>query len=79
MLKYEVERMPGRRGEDAELDKILFPVSFKTYVEFVNPQIAQRFSDIDSARKHYPFYQKQLQEYLDDFFLTGGFIQVVNN
>lgn len=78
-LKYEVERMPGRRGEDAELDKILFPVSFKTFVEFVNPQILQRFSDIESARKHYPFYQKQLQGYLGDFLLTGGFIQAINS
>lgn len=78
-LKYEVERMPGRRGEDAELDKILFPVSFKTYVEFVNPEIVQRFSNIDLAKKHYPFYQKQLQRYLDDFLLTGGFIQAINS
>jgi len=78
-LKYEVERMPGRRGEDTELDKILFPVSFKAYVEFVNPEIAQKFSDIRSAKKHYHFYQKQLQGYLDVFLLTGGFIQAINS
>jgi len=77
-LKYEVERMPGRRGEDAELDKILFPVSFREYAGFVNPEFIQKFSDIKSAQKHYPFYRKELRKLLDDFLLTGGFIQAIN-
>lgn len=78
-LKYEVERMPGRRGEDAELDKILFPVLFREYVGFVNPEVIQKISDIKSAPKHYPFYKKELKKYLDDFLLTGGFIQAINS
>ena len=78
-LKYEVERMPGRRGEDPELDKILFPLSFREYVGFVNPGIIPKFSDIKSARKNYPFYKKELKKYLDNFLLTGGFIQAINN
>ncbi|MCK5493333.1 MAG: ATP-binding protein [Candidatus Omnitrophica bacterium] len=78
-LKYEVERMPGRRGEDAELDKILFPLSFKEYIEFVNPEINLKFLDIKSAQKNYPFYKKELRKYLDVFLLTGGFITAVNN
>lgn len=78
-LKYEVERMPGRRGRDPELDKILFPVSFEEYVGLVNPQIPEKFSNIQAARKHYPFYQKQLRECLEAFLLTGGFIQAINS
>ena len=78
-LKYEIERMPGRRGEDAELDKILFPLSFREYVKFVNPDIPRKFYDIESSRKNYPFYKKELNKYLDNFLLTGGFIQAVNN
>lgn len=78
-LKYEVERMPGRRGKDAELDKILFPVSFKTYVEFINPEIIQKFCSIESAKKEYPFYKKELKKSLYNFLLTGGFIQAINS
>jgi predicted AAA+ superfamily ATPase len=77
-LKYEVERMPGRRGEDPELDKILFPLSFMEYVEFVNPAIITRFSDIKSAQRNYLFYKRELRKYLDNFLLTGGFIQAIN-
>lgn len=78
-LKYEVERMPGRRGEDAELDKILFPLSFREYMEFVSGQTVQAFSDIPSAQKNYPFYKKELKKYLDHFLLTGGFIRAINS
>lgn len=78
-LKYEVERMPGRRGEDPELDKILFPLSFREYVGFINPVIIDKFSDIHLARRNYPFYKKELKKYLDNFLITGGFIQAVNN
>ena len=34
-LKRSAERMPGRRGEDVQLDKILFPVKFKEYLKIV--------------------------------------------
>lgn len=78
-LKYEIERMPGRRGEDAELDKILSPVSFKEYVRFVHPDIIQKFSDIKSAQKNHPFYKKELKRYLDNFLISGGFIQAINS
>lgn len=81
-LKYEVERMPGRRGEDPDLDKILFPLTFREYVQFLNPVIVSEFSDIDSVKKiysSYNFYKKELRRYLDNFLLTGGFIQAINN
>lgn len=78
-LKYEVERLPGRRGEDPELDKILFPLSFREYVGFINPVIIHKFSDINLAQQNYPFYKKELKKYLDNFLLTGGFIQAVND
>ena len=78
-LKYEIERMPGRRGEDPQLDKILFPVSFSEYVSFLQPELTKKFSDIITAKKHYPFYKKELQKCLDNFLLTGGFIQAINN
>ena len=78
-LKYEIERMPGRRGEDPDLDKILFPLSFRDYMQFLNPDFILKFSDLRSAKKNYSFYRKELKKHLDVFLLTGGFIQAVNN
>ena len=74
-LRYELERMPGRRGQDAQLDKIMFGVSFREYVEFENKDIASKIYDIDSARKNYPFFKKALDGYLNNYMFTGGFIQ----
>ena len=78
-LKYEVERMPGRRGEDADLDKILFPVSFKEYVAFADSEITSKFLDITEAERNYPFYKKELRKLLNSFLITGGFAQSINN
>jgi hypothetical protein len=78
-LKYEIERMPGRRGEDPDLDKILFPVSFREYVSFIAPRIIDSFSTIDTAQKNYPFHQKELSKYLENYLLTGGYIQAINS
>lgn len=77
-LKYEIERMPGRRGEDADLDKIMFPVSFREYVEFENRDIASRIYNLESALKNYPYFKKELLKYLYRYLLTGGFIQAIN-
>jgi len=78
-LKYETERMPGRRGQDPDLDKILFPVSFREFVDFAAPDITEKIYGISSAKKNYDFYKKRLHRYLDDFLLSGGFIQAINN
>jgi hypothetical protein len=78
-LKYEIERMPGRRGQDSDLDKILFPLSFREYVEFRDPEVASKIYDIKSAQKNYSFYRKSLEKYLNNFLLTGGFIRTINN
>ncbi len=112
-LKYEVERMPGRRGEDPALDKILFPVTFREYMGFVEPDMVSRFAPLESpaiyggdevnrvlipyrksgvkapsfltgftadpAKNNYIFYKKELRKYLDNFLLTGGFIQAINS
>lgn len=77
-LKYEMERMPGRRGQDAELDKIMFPVSFREYVEFENKEIISKTGDIKLAVKNYPFFKKDINKYLNNYLLTGGFVQAIN-
>lgn len=77
-LKYEIERMPGRRGEDADLDKIMFPVSFREYVEFENKDIISKIYNLESALKNYPYFKKDIAKYLYRYLLTGGFIQAIN-
>jgi len=78
-LRYEVERMPGRRGQDAQLDKIMFPVSFREYVSFENKKIASEIYDIPSALKNYPYFKKEIEKCLNNYLLTGGFIQSINS
>ncbi len=78
-LKYEIERMPGRRGQDADLDKIMFPVSFREYVEFENKKITANIYNLESALKNYSYFKKEISKYLENYFLTGGFIQAINS
>lgn len=78
-LKYEIERMPGRRGQDADLDKIMFPVSFREYVQFENPDITAKIYDIASAFKNYKYFERDLVKYLNNYLITGGFIQAINS
>lgn len=78
-LKYEIERMPGRRGQDADLDKIMFPVSFREYVQFENPDITAKIYDIKSALKNYSYFKKDILKYMNNYLITGGFIQAINS
>jgi len=78
-LKYEIERMPGRRGQDADLDKIMFPVSFREYVQFENPDITAKIYDIESALKNYNYFKKDILKYFNNYLITGGFIQAINS
>lgn len=78
-LRYELERMPGRRGQDAELDKIMFGVSFREYVEFENKEIILKIYNIKSAEENYQFFKKDINKYLTNYIFTGGFIQSINS
>jgi len=78
-LKYEVERMPGRRGQDIELDKIMFPVSFREYASFVNKDMVLQICDLKTASKNYPYFKKEIDKLLNNYILSGGFIQAINS
>ncbi len=78
-LHYEIERMPGRRGEDPVLDKILFPASFREYVSFIHPEIVEQFTSLEAAQKTWAFHQKSLTRCLENYLLTGGYIQSINS
>lgn len=80
-LKYGVERLPGRRGKDADLDKIFYPLSFSEFVELTNKNIIEKFQKkkIADLTPLYQFYQNDLQKLLNQYLLTGGFISTVND
>lgn len=78
-LKYEVERMPGRRGQDAALDKIIFPLSFREYVALERKDIALKAYNLKEAARIYPYYKSEIDKCLDKYLLTGGFIQSINS
>lgn len=78
-LKCEIERMPGRRGQDADLDKIIFPLSFREYVELENKDITLKAYNLKEAVRVYPYYKNEIDKYLNKYLLTGGFIQSINS
>jgi len=81
-LKRGGERMPGRRGPRAGLDKRLLPMSFREYVETRNPKLAQRLpaaaADLrlaslkQQAQELIPFGE-ELRRLFEHYLATGGF------
>ncbi|MFQ5796535.1 MAG: ATP-binding protein [Candidatus Bipolaricaulia bacterium] len=80
-LKRGGERMPGRRGAKAGLDKQLLPMSFREYVETRRPELAAQFpkvADLDPqslrkvARALIPLGE-ELRGLFERYLLSGGF------
>lgn len=81
-LKRGGERMPGRRGAKAGLDKRLLPMSFREYVETRNPKLAQKLpaptADLsprslkEQVQKLIPFGE-ELHRLFERYLATGGF------
>lgn len=80
-LKRGGERMPGRRGPQARLDKRLLPMSFREYVETRSPTLAQQLPVADDLRPEslkqcaqelIPFGE-ELRRLFESYLATGGF------
>lgn len=80
-LKYGTERLPGRRGRDADLDKIFYPLGFSEFVGLMDEKIMEKFQDekISALSSSYKFFQNDLQKMLNRYLLTGGFISAIND
>lgn len=82
-LKRGGERMPGRRGKRAGLDKRLLPMSFRQYVETRRPELASRLPRMAGLTLAPQSLQKaaleliplgeELQGLLERYLLSGGF------
>jgi len=72
-LKFSSERLPGRRGEVFRPDIEFLPLSFAEFIKIVKPDLT-KFSPKEAFHFHFPEFQK----YFEDFLLTGGFLNNIN-
>lgn len=84
-LRRGGERMPGRRGMGAGLDKELLPMSFREYVRIVDPTLADKLSfitDWNPQQIHeralaIALFDIRLQDHFRSYLITGGFPRAV--
>ena len=76
-VKREVELFPGRRGRGK--DFILFPLSFRDFIEVVNPQLHSKISaiknleDIERVGLKNSIFIKELNAEFSKYMKFGGF------
>lgn len=69
-LTFSSERLPGRRGAFPKPDVDLLPLTFAEFVQLVKPELA--------AKPKLEFHLASLQKLFDDYLLTGGFPNTIN-
>ncbi len=87
-LKRGSERMPGRRGERAGLDKKLLPLTFREYVFAFDHEIKNKIpcfssgpdlEDIKDKILALSTIDNKLASLFSQFILTGGFPRSINS
>jgi predicted AAA+ superfamily ATPase len=87
-LKRGGERMPGRRGERAGLDKQLLPLTFREYVFAFAPETKDKIppitfdADLKEIKKSIPemsVISRKLASFFSQYMLTGGFPRSINS
>lgn len=85
-LKRGSERMPGRRGIGAGLDKMLLPMSFREYVLTVDPDLREKLplltdwrnQEIYNQASELVLFDSKLQNHFQNYLITGGFPRSVS-
>lgn len=85
-LKLGGERMPGRRGTGAGLDKVMLPMNFREFVETVEPELSQKLPESPGLRRdalHHTAltlvtYDQELTDLFQKYLLVGGFPRAVS-
>jgi len=85
-LRQGGERLPGRRGGGSELDLELLPLSFRQYVELVDPAlvlpptVASFEPDaLRGGRRDRDVLRPRLAALLERYLMTGGFLSALND
>ncbi|OAA20682.1 ATP-binding protein [Kosmotoga sp. DU53] len=82
-IKRGAERMPGRRGNVVEPDKVLLPVTFREYLEIIGFKSMPLFSldELLTLNEKYTFdfkiLENEINPIFDRFLLSGGIPVVV--
>ncbi|MFW6120071.1 MAG: ATP-binding protein [Petrotogales bacterium] len=74
-LKKGTERLPGRRGRYGR-DLFLLPLTFREYVQLVEPDWFEKHKDETSIQLKY--YYKKLKILFEKYLITGGIPLVIN-
>jgi uncharacterized protein len=80
------ERLPGRRGGGSELDLELLPLSFREYVELIDPSLPLPPAvatvdpiDLRISRRERLLIRPRLAALLERYLLVGGFLTALND
>lgn len=83
-LKKSSERLPGRRGKSADVDKFLLPMTFSEYMRTVAPALYGKMGLEKKRAFSFPnlldlaVFQQELDTHFQNYLLTGGFPLAVN-
>jgi hypothetical protein len=78
-IKRSSERLPGRRGKSADLDKFLLPMTFQDYVRTVAPALFNKIELVELLDFNLPqlldlaVFQQEVEAHFQNYLLTGGF------
>ncbi|MEA3255634.1 MAG: ATP-binding protein [Candidatus Altiarchaeota archaeon] len=84
-VKYGLERLPGRIGKHGK-DYLLLPLTFREFIDMVNPDISKKIGRIDTLSREsinkelkttIPF-ERDLKILFNKYLLTGGFPLTIN-
>jgi predicted AAA+ superfamily ATPase len=80
------ERLPGRRGGGRELDLELLPLSFREYVELLDPTLplpatvlAFDPSELRESRRERALTRARIEPLFERYMLAGGFLSALND
>ncbi len=82
-LKRSSERMPGRRGEGEQLDRLLLPVNFREFLKITARQEipALQIEDIlkltAADEMEFQLQASGIGHYFDQYLKTGGFMMIM--
>ncbi|MFH1338470.1 MAG: ATP-binding protein [Candidatus Omnitrophota bacterium] len=86
-LRHGGERMPGRRGKDIGLDKIMLPMNFREFINNVSADLAKKIPQIDifnpadvyKGMREASIYEKEIMKLFRKYLFSGGFPRAVSS